>query len=303
MLERFQGEAGRRLRVDALITQKLVGGNRDLAELLADKAKLLEVKAGTILVEQGASDNDVYLIFAGSFDIVINKRRVGRRFPNDHVGEMAAIEPSQPRAASVIATETSVVARITEADLADAGGRWPDVYRCLARELAKRLFQRNAHVGAARDRIKVFIISSAESLGVARAIQNAFSHDDFVTTLWTDGVFRVANYPLQSLLDTVDDSDFAVAIAHADDTTAYRGQDWPVPRDNVIFELGLFMGRLGKYRAILMEPRDLDVKLPSDLTGITTITYRYEAGGDTAALMGVACNALRDHIRRLGPNN
>lgn len=303
MLERFQSEAGRRLTVEALITQKLVGGNRDLAELLADKVELLEIKAGTVLVEQGASDNDVYLIFAGAFDIVVNKRRVGRRFPNDHVGEMAAIEPSQLRAASVIATETSVVARIKEADLADAGGRWPDVYRCLARELSKRLLQRNAHVGVARDRIKVFVISSAESLGVARAIQNAFGHDDFVTTVWTDGVFRVASYPLQSLLDTVDDSDFAVAIAHADDTTAYRGQAWPVPRDNVVFELGLFMGRLGRDRAILMEPRDLDVKLPSDLAGITTITYRYEAGGDTAALMGAACNELRDHIRKLGPNN
>lgn len=303
MLERFQGDAGRRLTAEALVTQKLIGGNRDLADLLADKVQLLEINTGHVLIEQGASDNDVYLIFTGAFDIVVNKRRVGRRFPNDHVGEMAAIEASQPRAASVIATELSVVARVSEADIADIGQRYPEVYRCIARELSRRLHQRNAHVGAARDRIKVFVISSVESLGVARAIQNAFSHDDFVTTVWTDGVFRATNYPLQSLLDAVDDSDFAVAIAHGDDTAAYRGQQWPVPRDNVVFELGLFMGRLGKDRAILMEPRELDVKLPSDLTGITTITYRYELGGDTAALMGPACNQLRDHIRQLGPNN
>ena len=51
--------------------------------------------------------------------------------------------------------------------------------------------------------------------------------------------------------------------------TESRGKPWPVPRDNVIFELGLFMGRLGKERAILMEPRDEDVKLPSDLAGVT----------------------------------
>ncbi|MFV8671222.1 cyclic nucleotide-binding domain-containing protein [Ralstonia pseudosolanacearum] len=101
MLGRFQGDAGRRLTIDALITQKLVGGNRDLVELLADKVQLLEINAGSVLIEQGASENDLYLIFAGAFDIVVNKRRVGRRFPNDHVGEMAAIEPSQPRAASV----------------------------------------------------------------------------------------------------------------------------------------------------------------------------------------------------------
>jgi CRP/FNR family transcriptional regulator, cyclic AMP receptor protein len=52
-----------------------------------------------------------------------------------------------------------------------------------------------------------------------------------------------------------------------------------------------------------MEPRDLDLKLPSDLSGIMTIIYRYAPGGDTAALMGPACNQLRDHILRLGPNN
>lgn len=303
MLERFQGDAGRRLTIDALMNQKLVCANRDLAELLADKIQLLKINPGDVLIEQGAADNDVYLIFSGAFDVVVNKHRVGRRFPNDHVGEMAAIEPSQQRAASVIATDLSVVARVAEADLADIGQRYPEVYRCIARELSKRLHQRNAHVGAARDRIKVFVISSVESLGVARAIQNAFGHDEFVTTVWTDGVFRTASYPLQSLFDALDDSDFAVAIAHADDTSAYRGQPWPVPRDNVVFELGLFMGRLGKDRAILMEPREQDVKLPSDLSGIATITYRYEVGGDTAALMGPACNQLRDHIRRLGPNN
>jgi CRP/FNR family transcriptional regulator, cyclic AMP receptor protein len=54
-------------------------------------------------------------------------------------------------------------------------------------------------------------------------------------------VFRVANYTLESLEAQVDNSDFAIAIAHADDATASRGSTWPSPRDNVIFELGLFM--------------------------------------------------------------
>ena len=63
------------------------------------------------------------------------------------------------------------------------------------------------------------------------------------------------------------------------------------------------MGRLGKARAILMEPRDEGIKLPSDLAGITTVTYRYVKGNDTAAIMAPACNALREHILRLGPNN
>jgi len=63
------------------------------------------------------------------------------------------------------------------------------------------------------------------------------------------------------------------------------------------------MGRLGRQRAILMEPRDEKVKLPSDMSGITTIPYRYEAGQDTSALMAPACDRLRAHILKLGPFN
>ena len=73
--------------------------------------------------------------------------------------------------------------------------------------------------------------------------------------------------------------------------------------DNVIFELGLFMGRLGRKRAILMEPREEKLKLPSDFAGVTTVPYRYEPGASAAALMGPACNRLRSHFLELGANN
>ncbi len=116
-------------------------------------------------------------------------------------------------------------------------------------------------------------------------------------------MFRVANYTLTSLEEEVDRADFAIAIAHSDDVVQFRDQDWPAPRDNVVFELGLFMGRLGLKRAILMEPRDDKVKLPSDLAGVTTIAYRYAPGPDALALMGPACTQLREHILEWGPNN
>lgn len=303
MLYRFEGEAGKRVRLEALATQKMVAGNRELAEQLEGRIKLRLLQPDELLIEQNGADNDVHLVFSGALNIVVNGRIVGRRGPGDHVGEMAAVEPTQRRAASAIASEETVVATITEADLAELGARYPEIYRCIARELARRLLQRNAFVNATREHIRVFIISSVEALPVARIVQNAFAHDKFTTTVWPDGVFKVANYTLQSLEDAIDDSDFAIAIAHADDVTECRGKDWPTPRDNVIFELGLFMGRLGKQRAILMEPRDDGVKLPSDLAGITTVPYRFVPGRDAAALMAPACNVLRDHIHALGPNN
>ena len=281
----------------------LVGGNDKLARAIDERAELLEVPKGNSFIEQGNDDNDVYLVLVGICDVVINGRVVAKRGPGTHLGEMAAVQPTQKRSATCMAVDDMVLLKLTEPAFAELGTAYPEVYRAISKELARRLLERNSTIGAYHEKIRVFIISSAEALPVARLVQDAFEHDPFLTVIWTDGVFKVANYPLSDLEKQIDESDFAVAIAHSDDLTESRGKDWPSPRDNVVFELGLFMGRLSRARAILMEPRDEKVKLPSDLTGITTITYRYEPGADAAALIAPACNRLRDHILSLGPNN
>jgi CRP/FNR family cyclic AMP-dependent transcriptional regulator len=303
MKERFEGKIGHRRLVDALREQKCVRGDASLAEEIADRGELFVVKKDTAIIEQGAEDNDFYLILAGSFKIVVNGRRVATRFPGDHVGEMAAIQPTQRRSATVVAGEDSVVAKLTEPQLSDLGRRYPELWRHFAKELARRLEQRNALVTAPRKKIRVFIISSVEALEIARTIQNAFEHDPFTVVIWTDGVFQASHYPIESLEREVDQSDFAIAIAQPDDVTDSRGRSSHSPRDNVIFELGFFMGRLGRHRALLVEPRGEEVKLPSDLTGLTTVPYRVGSGTDLAAALGPACNRLRTIILELGPNN
>lgn len=303
LIERFQGDTGRANLTDAMLQQQIVSGNRELAEELADRAEILEITEGEAIIRQGGDDNDLYLIIGGNFGIIINGREVASRGRGDHVGEMVVVEPSQRRSADVVAKEAALVAKLSYADICDIASRHSDIYRVIAKTLARRLLERNKQVGQHREKVRVFIICSVEALGVARIIENAFAHDDFVVRLWTNDVFKVASYALESLETEVDDSDFAIAIAHTDDVALVRDQEWPAPRDNVIFELGLFMGRLGRKRAILMEPREEKVKLPSDLTGITTIPYSYEPGKDAAAIMAPACNMLRDHIADLGPFN
>lgn len=305
MLDRFQGDQARDLRVEAFLSQTIVSRDTALAEELADQAELLKYDAGQMLIEQNAEDDDIYLILSGSFGVHINGRRIGVRGRSDHVGEMAAVEPTQRRSATVVAEEPSIVGKLTAHQFASLGRKYPDLYRQIARSLSRRLLERNKHVGAFREKIRVFIISSAEARHVGRMVRNAFEHDTdtILATLWTDDVFKVANYTLQDLEAQIDDSDFAVAIAHADDITESRDKTWPSPRDNVVFELGLFMGRLGRERAILMEPREEKMKLPSDISGITTITYRYDSGKDAVTLMAPACDKLRAHILKLGPFN
>jgi CRP/FNR family transcriptional regulator, cyclic AMP receptor protein len=301
MIERFEGERGLQSLIEALRSQKIVAGNEDLAKRIAEVASLIEVNSGTSIIEQGAEDTDVYLIISGAFDIVVNGRKVNRRFANDHVGEMAAIQPTQRRSSTVTATEKSVLCKLTEPQLTEVAKQFPDVWRFIAKELARRLEQRNAHVTSTHAKIRLFIISSAEALEVARTIQNAFEFD-FTVVVWTDGVFRASWYPIESLERELDKSDFAIAVAQPDDITEVRGKSSATARDNVIFELGMFIGRIGRQRSFLVEPRGEEVKLPSDLSGITALGYKYDRD-NLAAALGPACNRIRAIVRELGPNN
>jgi len=300
MRNRFLGDEGRRLRIETFKNQKLVGGDLSLAVLLAEQTELIQVSAGTTIIEQDEYTNDVFFIFVGSFSIVVNGRLVATRGPRDHLGEMGAIEPSQRRSATVTATEDSLVAKISEADFAALGTKFPILYKHIAQELARRLLERNRLVKPIHHRIRVFIICSVEALPVARLIHSGLEHDPFDVIIWSEGVFKVTSYTLETLEDEVDQADFAIAVAHSDDIVEIREKQWPVPRDNVIFELGLFMGRLGRSRAILMEPREEKVKLPSDMAGVTSIGYRYVPGKDEASHMAPAVNVLRTYIKTNG---
>lgn len=302
MIHRFEGPNGRRLLLEALLAQKVVRGNQDLAKEIAEKATLRALSAAETLIVQEAADNDIYLVLHGTFAISVNGRKIGDRTVNDTLGEMAAMDPALPRSASVIAETDAVVACLSEADFNDMASRHNELYRHVAQVLAQRLRERNKLVKPVHEKIRIFLISSVESLPIARAIHSALAYDPFDVIPWNEGVFRATQYTLKTLEDEVEKADFAVAIAHADDVIHYKENDWPTPRDNVIFELGLFMGRLGSSRAILFEPRNNKVRLPSDVAGVTTITYRYTKGDpDFAAHMAPACNQLRDYISLLGP--
>ncbi|WP_242163632.1 Pycsar phage resistance system effector protein PycTIR [Lysobacter sp. M15] len=300
MIERFQGDEGRRRLVAVVTEHRLVANRQELAERLVAAGELIEVPAGTAVINQGDQTSDVFFIVAGKVEVRVNGKVVANRFPGDPIGEMAAIEPSQPRAASVIPLETTVLLKVSEAEFSAAAEQFPDVWRRIAATLARRLAERNHLVTAQRERVRVFIMSSAEALPIVDLLIKQFEHDPFLAVAWKNGVFRASNYTLDELEAELDDSDFAIAVAHADDVVITRDDEWPTIRDNVVFELGLFMGRLGRRRAFLMEPRNADLKLPSDLAGLTTIPYRYEKGKDAEHYIAPACARLRELIMAAG---
>src|SRR5260370_4472034 len=106
---------------------------------------------------------------------------------------------------------------------------------------------------------KLFIISCSEALPVANELRAQLEHDVF-SSVWDQGVFFAGGYPLEALEKAVSESDFAVAIAQPDDIVESRGTRYSTLRDNVLFELGIFLGRLTRHRAILLHPRVTGLK-------------------------------------------
>jgi Predicted nucleotide-binding protein containing TIR-like domain len=150
----------------------------------------------------------------------------------------------------------------------------------------------------------MFVGSSRESLQIAYTIQENLEHAVEVT-VWPQGIFRLSDSTLDSLIETLDRFDFGVFVLSADDIALIREEKHSVTRDNVVFELGLFIGRLGKKRNFLVMPRGSnDFRLPTDLLGMTPATFDpNRKDGNLAAALGPACNKIASEVRRLGLAN
>lgn len=118
---------------------------------------------------------------------------------------------------------------------------------------------------------RIFIASSAESLDVADAFNVNLDHQAEVT-VWKHG-FTLSQSTIESLVQMADTVDFAIFIFTPDDVAQIREKESQVTRDNVVYELGLFTGTLGKDRCFIVKPRDTDLHLPSDLLGLTAADY------------------------------
>lgn len=148
---------------------------------------------------------------------------------------------------------------------------------------------------------KMFIGSSVESLPIAYAAQQNLRYCAEVT-VWDQGVFELSASTLDSLIKTLEKSDFAMFVFSPDDLAQIRGEQSSIVRDNVLLELGLFVGRLGKSRCFILAPDNpTALRIPTDLIGMTPARYETNRSDNSyQAATGPACNQIRQQIEAQG---
>jgi hypothetical protein len=146
---------------------------------------------------------------------------------------------------------------------------------------------------------KLFVGSSSEGLKTAYAIQENLEHDA-LCTVWTQGIFQLSGNALDNLLEAAGEFDFAVFVFQPDDILQIRNETVNTVRDNVVFELGLFIGCLGKERVFFLVPKGSEeVHLPTDLIGVEPGHYvPPERDEDLLSALGPFCNRVRRQIQK-----
>jgi hypothetical protein len=147
---------------------------------------------------------------------------------------------------------------------------------------------------------RIFLGSSGKQAKLLQALTRGLEDVAHVEP-WTTS-FNPGTTTLERLLELAHEVDFAAFVFARDDWTSTNVAASPPseagqasPRDNVVFEAGLFGGALGMRRTFILHANG--AKLPTDLLGLTSIRYG-DAG--TAAEMRAINQKLRTAIESSG---
>lgn len=144
----------------------------------------------------------------------------------------------------------------------------------------------------------LFIGSSTARLPIARGLKQILT-DCAEVTVWDEAPeFAVGESILTGLIKIGESYDFALLVFGQDDTAIMGGRARPTVRDNVIFELGFFMGHMGTGRAFWLSPKGRKAPhILSDLGGIIHLEFdEPELTNATAITESLA--ETRDRVER-----
>jgi predicted nucleotide-binding protein len=127
-------------------------------------------------------------------------------------------------------------------------------------------------VPVSRPRVRLFIGSSGEALPLANVLEALLRKNarfNFNITVW-DRAFLPSSITITELLEATHQHDFAIFLFMGDDTINIRNKQYKITRDNVIYEAGLFTGKLGLQRTFIIFQKTKTRRL-TDLDGVTLI--------------------------------
>lgn len=142
---------------------------------------------------------------------------------------------------------------------------------------------------------KIFIGSSTAGYVVAEKVRGCLlkTADCY---LWRDsGVWEVNRSTFDNLLRMANYFDFGVFVATSDDLTLVRDQLVIEPRDNVILEMALFLGTLGRDKSFLLVEEG--IKLPSDFSGIYMPRFTRESDASIEKACDEFADKIEEHFR------
>ncbi len=295
LITRYAGRNGRARLSEALLRQGLFSGNPSLARRVSNQVELIDLRPNECLANQGDLESDIYFILGGTLSIRINDREIATRGAGEHVGEMAMVDTAARRSASLIARDNCTCAKMTDSQFTRLASRNPQLWRSIAVKLADRLRERSKFIPIPRSQPTVFIGSSSEGLEVAQSIHRYLNRLPVVPILWSQGVFQASSTAIEELIKLTLESDFAIIVLTPDDMTKSRGTVRASPRDNAIFELGLFMGALHRDRTYFVCPSGVEIKIPTDLLGVTRLQYQPRGRKS----LNRRLRSVKQHIQRL----
>lgn len=143
----------------------------------------------------------------------------------------------------------------------------------------------------------MFIGSSSESLNIANQLQLNLCND-IECTVWDQDIFQLSSTSMVSLALALKNHEFATFVFAPDDIVTIRGEKSLAVRDNVIFELGLFIGKNGLKNTFIVVPNNVkDLHIPTDLTGIILGTYNLNRfDGNLCAALGPVCTQIKQLV-------
>jgi predicted nucleotide-binding protein len=301
IIPRFTGKLGKKNLLMAICAQRAVAGDAVLAQKLIKAGKLCEHPSGKVITRQGDCDNDLYMIVSGSVGVTVNKREISTRSSGTHIGEMALLDTTSRRSASIVVKENTVLLKIAEPAVSRIASDHPEFWRRLAVELAARLRERSKFIHEPNSDPQVFIGSASEALPELTCLTQSLERRGITCTPWTQGVFQLSRTTIEDLVQISQQCDFAILFLTPDDMTFSRSKKKASPRDNVVFELGLFMGAIGRDRTYIVVPHGIDLKLPTDLLGVLHARYDTTSQKKLGHRLRGVTRTLSKRIQELGP--